>query len=131
MENVPPPPGGVNKRQYGIYNYSSPPRFWETKDVDDIFERGDETCFKIAQKGQNLCFSDIPQYFATISDSYHGTINGNTDYPFYSLCDAINILLGKHIVSGCIFCMGQTTPGYASAILRNDDHFPTVGMNQE
>ena len=37
--------------------------------------------------------------------------------------DAINILLGKHIVSGCIFCMSQTTPGYASAILRNDDHF--------
>ena len=72
----------VNSLQAIFYNYSSPPRFWETKDVDDILERGDETYIKIAQESQYLCFSDVPQDFSVISDGYHGTINGKQNTHF-------------------------------------------------
>ncbi|WAR30782.1 hypothetical protein MAR_033324, partial [Mya arenaria] len=108
-----------------LEGYKYPPRLWKTDDLNDILHKGDALYLSLVAENSvtYLNIDDIPPNVATVSGCLHGTLCGGTSEPFYSLHDAVNLLMGKHIMTGCLLTVGNTEPCYSTSILKNDDSY--------
>ena len=102
------------------------PSTWGRKSIDEILAKGDKLYNETTSSNPLLLYlsiDDIPQHVGKFSKSFHGTIHGDTEPPFYDLKDGITNAFGKNETVGCVFTMGHKLPSYSAAILKEDQKF--------
>ena len=110
-----------------IAAHQTSPSEWTKTTLDQILESGDKLyCELVPETNKYLLFKDIPavldNYAISVHESLCGTLRREkTEKPFYAISDAINELMNDD--SSCLFTMGQCSPSYTCAIIRNPSEF--------
>ena len=107
----------ANSAVAAIKSLESDVREWSTSVLDEILHKGDQMYMNIGKESY-LTIEDLPSSVVKVSKTLHGTLNGLTEIPFYSLEDAIRTLAMDSNMAA-IFTMGNGQPCYSSAVFKN------------
>jgi hypothetical protein len=99
---------------------SHAPSSWDTNAMNTILFEGNQLYLDLSNElnTQYLSVDEIPSHYFKVSSTFHGTLDGDTDLPFYSLQDGIEISTREPSTLGCIFTMGSSSPSYSAAIIK-------------
>ena len=113
-----------------LESQKTPPGDWDPYQLDSLLQKGDELYMKIISKypeSEYLTFNDVSNTLSDLNmiESIHGTIDSNYcatgNFPFLSLKDGLNEVFG--INSQCLLTMGNSTPCYSSAVIKDREKF--------